>query len=559
MRSRGWKYAFGISVFLFFLIFIGSIGLPIYTDELGYRWAHSRVWIEGNRLTTLYPQCQDGWPSTIPAWFLPFRALDSTLFYSLSHLEVIRFTGVAGSLVIIALLLSIAFQWLRRFRPENFSTLKVDTTILLVGILQIGVFPFLRVMQRPEQWVLGFLLLTLWVALKGSAVQLNRIKTILLSLVIGVSILGSYAYHLKPLFFVPYFLVCIFLFSKNRIVRGALSAWLVFCTLIAFRYYSEITICPDSPFMTYLQSRGTLPPKYFAQMPGFAISQGLKGLMGIKDYFQSFLFLSEYQSHWLPRNDHLGREVINFFVRFLWVALAITSGWWIFRSRKQKPVSQLSAQFLIPVTLFIGLMGMSFFQTEKNFYESILFYPFFALAVFCSITLASTEKFSRTLKVFSKAVLVMVLVSQLYLLFYSVRHFSEWTKKIALENQPSSISYFNRAEREARTMEAASVCGINDSPNLYRVVVDDYTAPYFWHTRDPYHISYITGFHGQRIPALKVFMARRKSSGLIVQCKNIPEDFLYLVQKVGDLCCSPPQEIIWRDIKDPGRWERVAK
>ena len=252
-------------VALFALALAGGMFLPVYTDEVGWRF-QERAGFDG--MDKLFADgCGANTLARPPLFMMPVRYFSALLNGAFADPFYVRLSGVIYALLWTAMLLVL----IRRIaRPAEAAAL----SLCAVGLMALGNQPLLLVMSRPEQPVLLAVTAALLLAAKGWAEgdaptgsgTAARRSAIVLALA-GIAL----SYHLKGLFVVPVFAVCLFYASRGRIARrvqGIAGLALAAITATALFYWMGRLACPDDPILR----------EQFARNNVGAILAGAKGM-----------------------------------------------------------------------------------------------------------------------------------------------------------------------------------------------------------------------------------------------------------------------------------------
>ncbi len=146
-------------VLLLLSLLVGLL-LPVYTDEVAWRFQISRYLQDGVDRSLGETCGANTWAA--PALFmLPLRVFSSAVTAWLSDPLWVRIAGVVTAIVTVAGMVAFVRQ------QDVRSARRATTEILVLALLGTGVLPFLLVWSRPDQPVLLAMLGSLLLAFVG--------------------------------------------------------------------------------------------------------------------------------------------------------------------------------------------------------------------------------------------------------------------------------------------------------------------------------------------------------------------------------------------------------
>lgn len=513
------------------LIFI-SFYLPIYSDELLYKWFSGRLWLDNGVALGLFPHCVEEFSQKTPKLFLVSRLFDSYLYSDIANPLIIRVFGILSFIIWLTLL----FFLCRRLITTNFER----HFLLKTSLMFFGTLPIMMTLNRPEQALIVAITASCFLPL----IQGNGIS-IQIFLISSFSFLVAWFFpqHPKTLLFLPFFLTVCFFLPIRRAYRFGLTLWIFVMAYSSFSFYSVYHACPLNPDIEQLFSATLISPSMFLKMPWFYTKQVVRNLFSISKYFNAISFSESSEASWLPPIEiSLPVKILNFLM------LTLLAGWLIDEAlrccrslRKQSSVLNLDFRAIGCSTLYLAAFSLVLLQTTKSFYNSTLFFPILILAGMLgnkkvSIN-TSNENLRKSLSYFTIGLSFVSLIFAAYL--YLPKHITNWQKGGQLEFQYNSFSAFKWNEVRERVLRLSAQCNLENRPSTKHLVVDDITYPFFIKSVEPYHIGYITGFWSIGISDLSLFLKTHQSAGLISQCKYLPTSLVSQSLKDGYFCCLP--------------------
>ena len=529
MSFRGVK---GLQLVLIFGLLIPSVyfsvHLPIFTDEVAWKWITSRWWSDGGYSISLYPQCSISGQAKIPLMFVPVRIVDSLLYGTPRSIFLLRYIGVC-----------FCFLWfmvLYRFIKVVSTVRQVNKMELLTVTLTIslfGVLPFILVMNRPEQ-ILRLCMTTL-VCLPLIDIT-NELKRFVIAMGFLFLSLMLFAQHAKSLFFLPVVVFTALNLKMSIRQRQVLLVTAMSFSIQGYLFFMEHTKCTND-FIKSAFGKMMISPETMLVSPTQAIGSMVANGLRFGDYVKGILFFDNYPEQWLPENYGFafGTKILNVLMAMFFVAWVVASCWGIIRKSIWKREAGRGL-FLsdLGLVVLLSLGGLAVCQTSKSFYESALVIPIVIVVGISCINI-------KVIQVLAKISLVLATASVCLVgyRFWPILK-NDWTGESALSRQEYSVkSHYQRAIKD-RALSLAARCGIQDSNIKRHLVVDDLTYPYFINTVEPYHAVYVLGWWGKMsIPSPDEFLKARNSSGVLSQCKWLPESMLGKAFREGDLCCLP--------------------
>ena len=149
-----------VFLFLFLLSFQLSIFYPIYGDESDWKLISSRFLLDQKKLVYFFPACLNSFVLEAPISWYPGRLLDSLIYQGAHDHAQLRIVGIAQYIFLITIFWQIAYL------RTNLGMLR--SFLFVVAFLSIGVLPVLLIFNRPEQPLLMYLSLCIYLAVLNS-------------------------------------------------------------------------------------------------------------------------------------------------------------------------------------------------------------------------------------------------------------------------------------------------------------------------------------------------------------------------------------------------------
>ena len=505
-----------------------SLMSPVFTDEVAWKWITSRIALDGGTAISLYPQCTEVGPAKVPYLFTPIRSVESLLYGRSESIFLMRQLGVLFFLG-VGILLWFYTRGVSRIRQLDAQETFVGTSA--IGFL--GVLPFLLTMNRPEQ-VLVLCLLS-FAGLTFCEPKSTARKLILFAAFATLSLL-FFSQHAKALFFLPFVSICLWSLRLGKKSRMFLMLFLIVCAAQCYVFFVQHTQCSNE-FIKSAFSKMMISPSSILAAPKETVVRIFQNGIHVVDYLKTLLIVDVYPQEWLPTNYgfSIGAKILNGLILIFFLVWVLASAWGLLNGfRLSGRWVRPSRLGLIGLGIFVGIAGMSVFQSGKSFYDSALVIPLLAV-----VGVSSIDK--RGIQFLGRGALVLATMSVClvgYRFWPSLRN--DWTGQSALSHQEYSVKSSYQRVIEDRALDLAAQCGIQNSSEKKHLVVDDLTYPYFIKTVEPYHAVYVLGWWGtMSIENPEEFLKKKSSAGLLSQCKWLPESLLNKAIRDHDLCCLP--------------------
>ena len=541
-----WLNALSIVVILLFLAsLLLGIFVPLYTDEVATKILQARLFAEGGKIVTLFPQCGASFVVDTPLSWYPAAMIYAFLYSGLEPLGI-RISGLAMAFAWVALSVwgVVKITSISQYRIYLFAAVAV--------ILGLGVLPFMLILARAEQWLI--LLITLYslfpiisrrIIFYESALN----KWSLFFVFCLVTSLFFYS-HPKAIFFFPLIIISAFYTfgKKYRLHLGLSIIFLVICISQSMLIAKTLTSCEDAPKLSAILSSQTLDFKLIKTSPVAFITTATENIINAPNSITNYvLFSNNYQSGWLPAVDEGSLTFAVRFVNDISQALLLTCLWSalllpLFFFCKFINSAKNRENFFLVLALWIGLVGHLAIFSTWNFYGAALILPLSILI----LVLVGADSFQLAMqRLWAKWVLIIALVlslSSFYVLFNTVLPkliLIAKADKGLLLGQPLSVATFNFQSQRLRIRALATTCGIHGDDSNH-LVIDDLTYFAFNRLHQPIHMIYLyEGGFGLDVAGDRIepFLTKMASDGIIAQCTYLPQLYKDKAVRDGNYCC----------------------
>lgn len=527
--------------------FLAGIFLPVYTDEVGWRF-QERAAIDG--VDKMFSDVCGANSLAVPPFFMwPVRYYSAWFNLAFPEPLFVRLSGILYAFAYLTLLLA----FIRRITDS--ASARLTTGLFAVALLCIATLPLNMIMSRPEQPMIlaamGSLLISS-AAWRADADTSARAAWLRALAIVALSVIAM-SYHVKSLFLLPLFAACIVFSGKGRaaIAPRLLGVGLM-CVLfaVATSYWVERLQCPDDPL---------LRAKYSFQNLGMELLRArsvaeffetvwlMLGHMTVLGYPMITVPTIEPMSHWLKWNEVTSAAQTRWFlfVFFVWatagVAALLAFRESVVRAWRER---QLDPRLVIAFVIIGSLLAWSSTQRWNNVYESAFNLPLFIVAM--AMTLAAwwdyREK-SRMLQTLAAGLGIAGLVSMVLIA-------ATWGPSLArtvndhgyAKDQFLSVSVFNYDMAREDILAAAGKCDIPEPESSRSLMIDDATYFTYMKSHRPQHYLGVTGIWRGSITDPVAYLKSRQSDGAIVECSRLPEGLRRLAKSQGKYCCLGPNQ-----------------
>lgn len=530
-----------ILIFTFFCILLSGIFVPVYIDEISIKLLNARFFLDSAEKYSLYPQCSNTAGVMLSWVFYPAAIILSLIFQYLEPFGI----RVSGIFFAIAWFTLIAF-WCYRQTAENWLT----RYSILLALSSLGVLPYLWVLSRSEQ-LLNLPILILTLLALYLPINVSRLRSILI-LVIVVFLISIFFYaHPKSLFFSPLMFVLVWKITKPMApsIKWCVVFYFIFIVLQVFFDASLISKCVDAPIVRDLLKSYTLPIDLLVVHPYVFIDLAFNNIINLPSRMSNHLiFNPTFQSGWLPPIEVTWTvKLLNdimYYVFSIFVVLTHLSAVFLFAYLFLKREARLS--IVLAALIAIANIANSAFYVNQSFYDGLQYIAcsVLILCLFLEFRVSVFEnyyvsKFCKSLFLILILVSIFSMFSLLYLFIFELGVNSKYEGS-KIPGQNSSVPLFGTDKHLDSIRELGEACNIPEK-GAVSVVVDQMT--YFAHVNNhsPVHILFTaTDYFGADLKGEKFvsFLNGINSPGIIARCDFFPKLFdQYKLHNDLGYCC----------------------
>jgi hypothetical protein len=531
-------------VFVFVASLLAGFFLPVYTDEIGWRF-QERAALDGvDKLAS--DICG---PNTlaVPPWFMmPVRYFSAILNTTFADPVFVRLSGIGYALFWGYLLLRLIQLLAKDDRDRN------ELTIIAYGLMAVGWLPLLLIWSRPEQPILLALTTALIVTFSGqrdAEVPTTAITAWRRSISILLCALITVSYHVKGLILFPIYIVCIFFASNGRKAvpaRVAAATALVAMELSSALYWVHRLQCPGDKVLAAKYASHNLG--LTAVAGGHWVSQ-IGALIQNSNptvYFMLAAPRSKPMSMWLEY-DQLSLTstwIWCYGLAIVWLTVVIAGLFCFFSAaptvwKERRPDLKL----LIAAGLFGTAMAWAATQVIRNDYDASFVLPLVMLACLMAVAAPPAGAPTRTeARKIAVPLGLFALVSPLLVAgIYGPSLARAFEARGYLSAQPHSVPVWGYQDQKRDIMAAARICHIPDKRRPRDLMIDDLTYYAFMKSYRPQHYLGVIGLWKGGITDPIAYLKKIGSDGFIVGCNNLDESLRRKSVKVGNFCCQGAQ------------------
>lgn len=535
---------------VFVIALLLSVFLPVYTDEVGWRF-QERAAIDG--VDKLYSDiCGPNTLAAPPVFMMPVRYYSAIFNAAFASPLTIRLSGVLYALIWTALLLLL----IRRIAGEAWH--RSLMTVCALGPMCLGTLPLLLVWSRPEQPILIVTLAALLIAWSDWRVPEPETLTRAAWLRCGAIVLlaaVALSYHLKGIFLFPVFAGCLLFAGRGRqaltprIVAGlalvGLTGW-------ALYYWSARMQCPGDAVFWAKFSRNSIGAALsgvteVSQVP--ALIGRLIGNIDFADYFRLPAPRPVPLSTWLEIGHVTPAQSTiwaNGLIAVWCLASAAALACMISTALRMWRERALDRRWVMALALLATAMGWAATQLIKNVYEASFMLPLAAL--FLVFALASQDGAvlgrparARAFRAVAAVIGVAGLASPVAVAaIYGPSLVRAAERPGYLAQQRNSLSIAPYPGLDADVLGAAKLCGIPAPEHARALMIDDLTYMPLMESRLPQHWLGVVGIWKGEIADPVAYLKSRGSDGIVVGCHLLPPELQARAKRQGAICCLAP-------------------
>ena len=522
-----------IAIAGFLLSIMAGLLLPVYSDEIGWRF-QERAGVDHGIDVMFNDLCG---PNSLghPPWFMmPARWYSAIANQTFAAPLFIRIEGVLCALAWAAML------WTLVARLEPDRARRMGLQALAFALLGMGVLPFLLVLSRPEQPIVLCYALMMLVAF--SPVSGRHLPAWLKcgAIVALLAVAGSY--HVKGVLYAPVALACLIFCARGSgtvLPRGLAALAAIAVALSAGHYWAEHLKCvAGDPLLAAHYARENVVSLLTSAHPHAALLvQFISGLNPLA-YVALALPSNQTMSHWLP--DGLFPVgillVIDTGMMLVWVGALVSSLralLWFASEHRVKALLEPRVPVALAILGCVVVWGMT--QLKRNDYEAGHVLPM--LAVFCMLAL-SLPRPDRAEPVRTiAAAAVCTVFSQIIVLALVVPVLASVARVPGyLDKQPYSVALGDYGKIRRDIDRAMQMAGIPRDRPLNRLLIDDVTYLALQRTTLPLHRLGVVGVWNDGIDDPVDYLLSRHSDGVVIGCRYLPPAMRAAASRSGEVC-----------------------
>jgi hypothetical protein len=553
MEERAFRLLRNAVVIALSAAFIAGIFVPVYSDEIGWRF-QERAAIDGvDKLFT--DICGPNTLAVPPFFMMPARYFSAYINLWFADPFYVRLAGILCALSWLAMVVAI----IRRIASDRQEQAVLGVCAL--GLLTLANTPLLLIWSRPEQPLLltatAALLMALTARSPGESSGTTSDTSAKVAWWRSLAILAfgtlALSYHARALFLVPLFLGCIGLASRGRaalLPRLVVGSTLVAVTASAASYWIHRLQCPNDPI---------LRAAYNAQNMGFDLlrvhdADAFVNVLGklianvdFRAYVQMVLPYRYPMSAWLPYDQITQTGTVRWGILLLgaWIGIAFFTIIGLVLGVKATLRERFSdPRPLLSLILLMTVAGWSAAQATRHVYEAILIVPLLTLAAVLAMSSAKPD--GRLLAIRNVLAAFLGLGAMI-----SVAITAElWRPSLMRSNaqsgyiaeQPASVPVFGYSSVKPEILAAARQCGIPEPGKAKRLMIDDLTYFPFMQSKLPEHRFGLIGIWQGTVSDPIAYLKSRGSDGIIMGCRNLTPELRARAKSHGQFCCLGPPE-----------------
>lgn len=517
---------------------------PVFFDEVAYNLTLGRLTADGLHRIFLFPQCSSSFSNPVSADLLwPMQLIDLLYrpVHSLSSLRLLGALLAAAN----ALLFNAIFSAMARPAERKYAS-------RLTACLVAGVFPFLFVMARPEGLILFFVLCAIRLAQFAGSSPLSDGLALAGCLACGII---AFSIHPLGILLCPVFLTAIWfcrLAGRARLVAGAVLGWYL---LRCYAFHSSYFSCSENKEINdYLNL-------YAGAAPGAGPLDWL--LAKLHNLLFTPLLAIELIPHQDYRNGYVPAALSGANMAGAWiagmliVAAAVVLFWANLRflrallagSRGSKWFAEMPFGAAVYFSVWASILIQAAIQPDKLPHRAIMLYPLLLLATgagfFSFDSTKFTSRWPRLINFLACSAVVSALITiPLYLPAIAARQTDN-----LIADQPLSVGRLSAEVRAESIAQAASACGLANSPDFKRLALDSLTYYAFDRTTEPVIFGFFTPLDSSE--AFARYLNQAKIGAVIASCRSFGGKLDLSPRRFGEICCLDANRI--EELRAPAR------
>jgi len=554
-RYDHWLRPIAVAVFLLTLA-VGVL-VPVYTDEIGWRF-QERAGIDG--VDKMYSDLCG--PNTLahPPWFMmPVRWFSAAANQAFADPLFIRLEGL-----ICAFIWTLLFWTLTR-RLEEDPLRRAKLQALGFAMLGLGTLPYILVLSRPEQP----LVLTFTAVCVIAFTRIPALGPVMAAwlkaagIVVLVAIAASYS--LKSTVYAPLALGCLTVCARGRETwapRLVGAAGVIGLLATSIPYWVGRFQCPgDQQLAAKLGAENLASVLANHGQLGDVAQQALVGALPLK-YVWLTAPVNNPLSSWLPP----GLFPLPIFVLLasmlilLWVAAIGLAIFWLISFLRREGLRALAEpRTLLAMIVFACVLVWGASQVNKNLYEAGHILPMLAIFIALCLTLPVLQSggFRGVLDGLVRFAVPGAILGEIILVAFTAGPLMSAARTPGdLPRQPFSVSIGNYAVVRRDIGKAMEEAGIDSRQSLERLLVDDVTYLALQRHKLPFHRLGVVSVWNGSIANPAKYLADRGSDGAVMACSNLPLSMEMAAASSGKICAlsgatlrdmAKPVTSIWPD------------
>jgi hypothetical protein len=532
----------------FFVAVLLGVFLPIYTDEVGWRF-QERAGLDG--VDKMFSDMCGLNSLARPPWFMwPVREFSAVLDVLFATPYWVRLSGVFYAVLWGVMLLALV----RRLAADRRQA--AAFAIIGVGLMCLANTPLILVMSRPEQPLLlattAALMLVFAVPADARGVrETSSGAAWLRSAWVLVLATISLSYHIKGLFLAPVFFGALAFASRGRaaiVPRIVVAIAIAAVTLVSAKYWANRLACPGDPALAAEYARNSAGAVLAGVQKLRDLPPMLSGLWRNANFFEyvSLAKPEEYPlSDWLP-HEQLSDDVSDIWdlaLRRLWkLSLGIGLIALVVAAVRMVRARRIDPRLVLAGCLLVTLFGWGATRLVRNFYEGGFMLPLMMIALLLVLSAAGNARWMRITQAGLATVIGIAALVSLPLTFSIWREslIQSWLQEGYVRGQGHSVAFrhFNHVRSEIAA--TARLCAIPPPDKAKGLMLDDLSYFPYMTSRLPQHQLGVIGVWKGSIADPVAYLQSRGSDGMLVSCVLLPPDLLKRAKRHGEFCCLGP-------------------
>ncbi|WP_353227448.1 hypothetical protein [Novosphingobium sp.] len=523
----------------FVVAIVAGLLLPVYTDEIGWRF-QERAAVDHGVDIAFSDLCGPNSLGHAPWFMMPARWYSAMANQAFADPWFVRVEGVlcAGLWAMLLWWLIVRLTGTRaQARPLH---------ALAFALLGLGLLPFLLVMSRPEQPVMLAMTMAIITAFAPLPRLGERTAAWVKSVVIVLLVTIAASYHLKGVLYAPVALAAIAVGASGRrtwLPRGVGIGLVVTITLAAAHYWVDRFRCTaGDPLLAAHYAHENVASLLTGSHPASGLLLQLASGLNPLNYVALAMADNRPMSHWVP--DGLFPPAlliaVNLLVLISWivvVGLALRALVRFVADTGLRALAQPRVLIALAIAACVMVWGAS--QLRRNVYEAAHVLPMLVLFAVLCLTLPrrdpdGTAAFPRWL---AGAAALFAVISQAALAFVLLPPLIAAARVPGyLDGQPFSVSVGGYAQIRRDIARAMDQAGMPRDRRLNRLLVDDVTYLALQTDTLPLHRLGVLEVWNGSITDPVDYLRRHNSDGVVVGCRYLPPAMRAGAARAGEIC-----------------------